>query len=141
MSLKTFQSRIKEIKKQDVLSVASDAKANIETINRNEDGTVIIGGWAYVPEQDAAKQKVNILLIYADGTSTVFDSSQIGRPDVAEVYNNELYTMSGFMAEIPKELLHLQFFDVYVLVRDDHGLHTSPEMLEAVQLGLCTQND
>lgn len=134
--LRSYSSSVKDINGFSDLFVDCDAEANIEAVQIKEDRSVTISGWAFIPERDASKQKIDILLVYADGTSTFFDTSKVGRQDVAEGNNNEIYLMSGFIVNIPEELIHMRFFDAYILIQDNQRLHTTPEMYETVQCGL-----
>lgn len=116
-------------------SLDAEAQTFLDIVTVNENGSASIAGWAYVPEKDAAAQQIQLLLTFSDGTASLFDAQQISRPDVAEAFSSELYTMAGFNALIPAEGLATQNFTVSVLVKDADGLHTSPEMLAAAQAG------
>ena len=105
----------------------------IDKNEMNSQGYALINGWAYIPEKDTFRQNVFLLLTYADGTKVVYDTKRVSRPDVAEAFSNGIYTMSGFSAKIPADILKSKVFEVAVLVMDADGLHTSPEMLPMVQ--------
>ena len=120
-----------EVKNLVVSDVQEDVTLNIE-INRelNNEKCVTIQGWAYVTDHDSAKQKVYVLLRYADGSYSIFDTMAMSRPDVAKAFSSELYTMSGFRAHIPEELIRTEDYEIAILVQDENGLHTRSDMVD-----------
>lgn len=120
-----------EVKNLVVSDVQEDVTLNIE-INRelNNEKCVTIQGWAYVTAHDSTKQKVYVLLRYADGSYSIFDTMAMSRPDVAKAFSSELYTMSGFRAHIPEELIRTEDHEIAILVQDENGLHTRSDMVD-----------
>ena len=118
-------------------TIISDAltKYNLDTVKVNEDNSATISGWAIGDNEDGdlAKQNIYILLVYEDGSSAAYDTWRIARADVAKAFSSDLYTMSGFRAEIPASLLQSTSFEPYIIIQGDRGWYTSPDMIETVQ--------
>lgn len=70
-------------------------------------------GWIYQPELDCANQSV-----YFEINGTAYTALSVARPDVAKGYENELYTMSGYRACIPAEVVPEGESTVRVLVEN-----------------------
>jgi len=70
-------------------------------------------GWIYQPELDCANQSV-----YFEINGTAYTALSVARPDVAKGYENELYTMSGYRACIPAEIVPEGESTVRVLVEN-----------------------
>ena len=106
---------------------------NLDSIDKNKDGSVSVTGWAYIPQQDSKLQKTYLLFVYSDGSNAIYNTLPINRVDVANAFSNELYIQSGFQAELSPDLLHSENFDIYVLVQDEYGLHTLPVVLDIIR--------
>lgn len=112
--------------------VNENARASVD-VTETENDRLVIRGWGLLSDQDPAASNTYVVLSYSDGTSEVFDTIVQNRPDLAEAFGAELYANAGFRAEIPMELLHSDKYSVSILIEDENGLHTAPEMLEMVR--------
>ena len=101
-----------------------DAKLSIVTNETAEDGTLKIGGWAFLPDLYSGDQRVIVCLEYEDGELSFFKTRRTRRQDVAVYFDNPLYSTSGFEARIPAEKLQEKPYDVIILLEDERGLHT-----------------
>lgn len=64
-----------------------------------------IEGWAYITDKDASITSVYLAITKPDGSTRVFTSTKLSRPDVAMAFNNELYSESGFKSVIPLDAI------------------------------------
>ena len=65
------------------------------------DKNLVINAWAFITDVDSALTDIYLAITTADGSTRVYTTSKMSRPDVAEAYENNLYAESGFTAVIP----------------------------------------
>lgn len=82
------------------------------------DSTVEITGWALLEDVDSSQQEVYLQLTDSSGSKT-YTTEQKTRTDVAEAYENELYTQSGYTAKIPMDQLETGSYDLEIFVKSD----------------------
>lgn len=85
-----------------------------------EDGIALIGGWAYQPGLDCAEQSV-----YLSINGAAYTTQSNARTDVAEVFKNESYTLSGYRALIPMEDIPEGKSEIRLLVENGGKLYSS----------------
>lgn len=64
-----------------------------------------IVGWTYVNGQNCETQKVYVQITDSTGRRVLYNTDNITRSSVAEVYNNKLYELSGYQARFPMSSL------------------------------------
>ena len=122
----TFEP-VKTEKVRDVIisDVTADAIVFVDIHETNADNVSILG-WACVNGKDPIDQRVLVQLVYQDGTSALFDADQHNRPDVA----------GGYKVSIPISELDSAEYEIVILIQDEDGIHTSPNMLETAEYAI-----
>lgn len=93
----------------------------IDSMTIQDDGMFCAWGWAYQPGLDCGSQSV-----YFDINGTTYTTLSTSRPDVANAYESELYTMSGYNARIPVENVPEGEFTVQLFVENSGELYSAP---------------
>ena len=94
-------------------------KSSLDIIDIDS-GTFSFSGWAYQPELDCAEQSV-----YFSINGAAYTTQPNARPDVAEVFENENYTMSGYRALISMEDIPEGESEIRLLVENGGELYSS----------------
>lgn len=109
----------------EVVNLANQATAE-KTIQNNmesftvEGGMLCVIGWGFQPELDCAGQSV-----YLSINGATYTTQSNARPDVAEAFENENYTMSGYRALIPMEDIPERESEIRLLVENGGELYSS----------------
>lgn len=82
------------------------------------DKSLTVMGWAFVKGADSSATEVYLGVTSADGNTRYFTTYKVIRPDVAKVFNNEIYRESGFSAEIPLDAISVGDNLIAIIVND-----------------------
>lgn len=86
-------------------NIIADSKLKYNIESCVAESSLGIKGWAYIGDKNASDTSVYLAVTKADGSTRVFTTAKISRLDVATVFKNEIYTESGFQAEIPLDTI------------------------------------
>lgn len=91
--------------KINITDIEEDSRVKYSVDSCLADKNLIIQGWAYITDINASDTSVFIAVTSSDGTTRVYNTNKKTRPDVAKVYENELYSESGFKTIIPLDAI------------------------------------
>lgn len=91
-----------------------------------ENGRLNVVGWSFVPNQDTETQTVYLALTSEDGETMTYTTKSKSRPDVAEVYQSELYENSGYTTSIPAEEIADGTYTLQILTENQGKVWASP---------------
>lgn len=107
----------------DFSNAVKDVRKGYNFLDGEDDGTVILQGWAFADGIQTEKQTVFVCLTYDDGTTDFLRTDQQSRPDVADYFSNELYGMSGFITRIYKNQLKSSDYKISIIIDVENRLH------------------
>lgn len=105
--------------------VSRDVISSTSQNEKQDSGSVIIAGVAYVNGRETRGQKVWVQLVYPDGTAAYFETTPMERADVAEQLHSKLYNASGYVVRIPANLIHSYDYTINCVVREEGNWHVS----------------
>jgi len=99
-------------------------RSGLESLVLNKDG-LNISGWVWVRDLNCANQNVYIELKDEMGNTMQYSTRNRVREDVAQAYNNLLYTMSGYSALISADEVADGTYTMKILVENEGKVWTS----------------
>ena len=86
-------------------NIVADSRLKYHIDSCVADSLLSVKGWAYIGDKNASDTSVYLAVTKPNGSYRVFNTKKVSRPDVAKHFNNELYSESGFKAEIPLDAI------------------------------------
>lgn len=105
------------------IDVDYSVRYKIESYLINE--SLAVKGWAFISDKTAFDSPIYIGITSADGTTGIYRTNKVSKPDVAKVFENELYTESGFEVEIPLDAIKIGENTITVIVDNGQMLKAS----------------
>ena len=112
---KWTSTRLNDITKKDIIY---DAETITQDPKVNEDGTINIDGWIWIENCSSNNQIVYAELSMKNGDVIIYSTLAQTRMDVADAYDNDSYTNSGFSIVLPKDeisdLNEIENINIYI---------------------------